>query len=75
MSNVTACYGTLLDFIDFLGIFIIDNHSFQTFTDYMSNQYAHFDRLICQMLWKILWFFMGPLEISMFDTLYFIKLS
>ena len=53
MSDVTASYGTLFDFIAFLGIFIHYQRPFmsevsylyQIFTDYVSNQYTYFDML------------------------------
>ena len=59
MSNVTANYGTLLDFIAFLGNFIHyrDRRSLnfavlylhQNFTDCVSSQYTYYDMLSCQM--------------------------
>ena len=57
MSGVTEIYGTLLDFITFLDIFIHYWRPFlsevlyihQTFTDFISNQNTDFDMLTCQM--------------------------
>ena len=59
MSNVTANYGTLIDFIAFLGIFIHyrDRRSLmyevlylhQNFTDCVSSQYTYFDVFNYQM--------------------------
>ena len=56
MSDVSASYGMLLDFIAFLGIFffqIIEDYSVvflhQTFTDCVTNLHKHIDMLTCQM--------------------------
>ena len=64
MSDVTASYGTPLNFIVFLGIFIHNWQPFmsevlylhQTFTDCVFNQNTLFCVKCNCMLWKVLWF-------------------
>ena len=68
MSEVTANYGTLIDFIALFGCFHVNYlrpfifkvlYLHQIFTDCVSIQYTHFDMQICQMnykLRKVLWF-------------------
>ena len=62
MPDVSASYGTSLDLIAFLSVFIHNWWPFmselyylhQTFTDSVSDQYTQFGILTCQMWLKVM---------------------